>query len=315
VRLPFFSLFLPREASSSSTLRFYATNGEPAQAVLSNTLQAYEKFGESASLLARPSALSGVRWVAGSAGNGLARSRVCNWHQKSRAWRRPVATRVSVTMVPLGEPLRSLCPTLECNTQRVVLSLLGTRPHNSIPIILLRTRLHQLFFSQVRSGFYSERARILLIIYSPPAFDGQPIHLPALDSVNSTNQPTIPLYIQPSPSRSPSVFREQPGGSEPTALLFFLACPVASIPFRSLRFRHGAVQFLHVACLLLNFLFAIYTYISFSPVLALLATFGGLLELVLSPGQTHRSMGASSSPVTIWPLPAQPPVACKPVAH
>lgn len=50
VRLPFSSLFLPREASSSSTLRFYATNGEPAKAVLSNLLQAYEKFGESASL-------------------------------------------------------------------------------------------------------------------------------------------------------------------------------------------------------------------------------------------------------------------------
>jgi hypothetical protein len=176
----------------------------------------------------------------------------------------------------------------------------------------LRTRLHQLFFSQVRSGFYSERARILLTIYPPPAFDGPPIHFPALDSVNSTNQPTI---IQPSPSRTPSVFREQPGGSEPTALLVFLAYPVAPIPFRSLRFRHGAVQFLHVASLLLNFLFAIYTYISFGPVLALLATFGRLLELVLSSGQTHRSMGASSSPVTIWPLPAQPPVACKPVAH
>lgn len=37
-RSSFFSLlfFFPREAPSSSTLRFYATNGEPAQAVLSN---------------------------------------------------------------------------------------------------------------------------------------------------------------------------------------------------------------------------------------------------------------------------------------
>ena len=31
--------------------------------------------------------LSGVRWVTSSAGDGLARTRVCNWHQKSRAWR------------------------------------------------------------------------------------------------------------------------------------------------------------------------------------------------------------------------------------
>lgn len=73
--------------------------------------------------LVRPSALSGVRRVADSAGDGLAPPRVCNWHQKSRTWDRPVATRVPVPMAPLGEPLRSLCQTLECNTQRVALVL------------------------------------------------------------------------------------------------------------------------------------------------------------------------------------------------
>ena len=46
-----FLLFSPREASSSSTLRFYATNGElcASNAFILFPL-AYEKFGESASL-------------------------------------------------------------------------------------------------------------------------------------------------------------------------------------------------------------------------------------------------------------------------
>jgi len=130
---------------------------------------AYEKFGESASLYGSSICAFGrSRWVASSAGDGLARSRVCNWHQKSRAWGCLALRRGCQFPWFLWESRYEACEQhLECNTQRVAFPLLGVRPHNSIPIILLRTRLHQLFFPQVRSGFRSPLGtRILLTICS-----------------------------------------------------------------------------------------------------------------------------------------------------
>ncbi len=150
-----FSFFL--QASSSSTLRFYATYRENTDLVhilwdlriillhmrnseySSHHLQSFSS-GES-----DRSAREGSAWL-----------HVCNWHQKSRA---SVSTylftrgeRRKRLLVPMGEPLRRLCvrsdrTTLKCNTQRAgfLVTSVPWDGYNSIPITLLRTTLHPNF--------------------------------------------------------------------------------------------------------------------------------------------------------------------------
>lgn len=108
---------------------------------------AYEKFGESASIPSSPishfSVCDGVDALPVTVQRDLAS---CNWHQKSRAWAGHSRSFVAAPVPGSSGRAITKLVVIHFSAIRSVRFLPGGEPHNSIPITLLRTRLHPLFF-------------------------------------------------------------------------------------------------------------------------------------------------------------------------